>query len=207
MKKKKITKSTKIESDHLNFISISIFKTQSSNNCATIKKCACFCMSRAATAFFHYRQLSSEDFQQLRAWYKVRDTLFGEHCVDQDIKKALELASVCAYPNAVWLSNLFGGRDIASREEARQVFLGCENDPRAQGERDGFFCLGYCYQYGTGCEKDLERAKENFLVAGEFGHVFAMVFLGGLFDKDDPQRFFWLGRAAAKGTLMPSGAK
>jgi hypothetical protein len=39
--------------------------------------------------------------------------------------------SVCEHPNAVWLAKLFGGHDVASREEARQVFLSCENDPRA----------------------------------------------------------------------------
>jgi TPR repeat protein len=45
----------------------------------------------------------------------------------------------------------------------------------AQGERDGFFVLGRCYRdgsaLGSGCEEDLERAKENFLVASELGHV------------------------------------
>jgi hypothetical protein len=53
------------------------------------------------------------------------------NCFEKDINKALELASVCEHPNAVWLTKLLGGRDISSREEARQVFLACENDPRA----------------------------------------------------------------------------
>jgi hypothetical protein len=39
------------------------------------------------------RQLSPEDFQQLLAWYKVRDSLLGQN--EQEIKKALELGSVC----------------------------------------------------------------------------------------------------------------
>jgi hypothetical protein len=47
------------------------------------------------------------------------------------VKKALQLAFVCDHPNAVWLTKLFDGRDIASGEEARGVFLGCKNDPRA----------------------------------------------------------------------------
>jgi hypothetical protein len=70
-----------------------------------------------------HRQLSPEDLQQFLAWYKIRDTLLGQNCVDDDVKKALDLASVCEHPNAVWLTNLFGGRDISCREEARQVFL------------------------------------------------------------------------------------
>jgi hypothetical protein len=138
----------------------------------------------------------------------------GENSCEQIIKKALDLASVCEHPNAVWLTELFVGRDIASHEEARQVLLGCENDPRAlcfasvlvndfaetrraadfgdasaqawmawktdgeecfrwaeksaaQGERDGFFYLGRCYQHGKGCEKDAGRANKNCLRAAE----------------------------------------
>jgi TPR repeat protein len=53
----------------------------------------------------------------------------------------------------------------------------------AQQERDGFYYLGYCYRYGVGCEKDWERAKENFLVAAELGNVRPMVHLGELLDR------------------------
>jgi TPR repeat protein len=69
----------------------------------------------------------------------------------------------------------------------------------AQGERNGFCYLGYCYRDGFGCEVDVKRAKENYLVAAELGHVFSMVSLGDLLDKDDPQRFVWFGRAASSG--------
>jgi hypothetical protein len=198
------------------------------------------------------RQRSPQDRQQLRAWYKIRDTFFGENYVKVDGRKALELASVCGHPNAVWLTKLFDGRSPyvntkLSTEEGRQiVLLGPENEARAlcfvnwdegpldaipraadlgdafaqarmvwrtvgeesflwveksaaQGERDGFYHLGYCYRLGEGCEQDLERAKENFLAAAELGHVDSMVEFGKLLDKDDPQRFFWFGRAAANG--------
>jgi hypothetical protein len=74
---------------------------------------------------------SPEDIQQLLAWYKIRDALLGENSASQDVKKVLELACVCDHPNAVWLTKLFAGRDVASRAEAREVFLVCENDPRA----------------------------------------------------------------------------
>jgi hypothetical protein len=192
-----------------------------------------------------HRQLSSEDLEQLLAWYKVRDSLLGENRFKQDFKKALELASVCGHPNAVWLTKLFGGRDVASREEARRLFLSCKNDRRAlcfagflgvdefeeirraaelgdafaqawmawqsdgeesfrwaeesaaQGDRDGIYNLGYCFRVGTGCEQDVERAKENFLVSAELGHV--MEQFGVLLEKDDPQRFVWFSRSAANG--------
>jgi hypothetical protein len=197
-------------------------------------------------SILHHRQRSAEALQLLLTWYKIRDALLGHNRFRQDFKKALELASVCEHPNAVWLTNLFGGREVASRAETRLVFLGCENDPKAQcfagvlgtdfdairraaelgdafaqakmagqtrgeerfqwaeksaaqGERNGFNQLGICYQYGSGCVKDVERAKENFLVAAELGDVFGDGLLGGLFDKDDPQRFVWFGRAATNG--------
>jgi hypothetical protein len=73
-----------------------------------------------------HHQRSAEDLQQLRAWYKIRDMLVGRTlicCAKMDIKKALELASVCEHPSAVWLRKLFAGRDVVSREEARQVLL------------------------------------------------------------------------------------
>jgi hypothetical protein len=47
--------------------------------------------------------------------------------------------------------------------------------------------------------EDEERAKENFLAAAELGHARAMLLFGGLLGKVDPQRFFWLERAAANG--------
>jgi hypothetical protein len=70
----------------------------------------------------------------------------------------------------------------------------------AQGERDGFHYLGRCYRDGFGCEQDMERAKENYFVAAELGHVLAMGGFGAFLDKDDPERFVWFGRAAANGS-------
>jgi len=39
----------------------------------------------------------------------------------------------------------------------------------AQGERDGFYHLGYCYRFADGCEQDLGKAKENYLFAAKIG--------------------------------------
>jgi TPR repeat protein len=199
----------------------------------------------SGTALLH-RQLSPEDLQQLLAWYRIRHMLFRENGDEQDIKTALEFASLCEHPNAVWLTKLFlgCGCDVGSREEARQVFLGCESDPRAlcfagllgglndeirraadlgdafaqalvaeetrdeerflwaeksaaQGEREGFYWLGRCYQDGNGCEQDAERARDSFLAVIELGDVTAKLNVGKSLDKDDPQRFVWFGRATA----------
>jgi TPR repeat protein len=52
---------------------------------------------------------------------------------------------------------------------------------------------------GEGCEQDLDKAEENFLLASELGHVLAMIALGELLYESDPQRWRWWGRAAALG--------
>jgi TPR repeat protein len=69
----------------------------------------------------------------------------------------------------------------------------------AQGERDACYMVGVCFRHGDGCEKDLNKAKENFLFASELGDVQAMCFLGDMLDDLDPQRWQWWGRAAALG--------
>jgi TPR repeat protein len=69
----------------------------------------------------------------------------------------------------------------------------------AQGERDGFYWLGCCFRDGDGCEKNLDKAKENLLRASELGHVMGMNYLGELLGESDPQRWRWWGRATALG--------
>jgi TPR repeat protein len=70
-----------------------------------------------------------------------------------------------------------------------------------QGERDGYYWHGRCFRDGEGCEKDLDKSKENFLRASELGQVYAMTTLGLLLDESDPQRWRWWGRAAALGHI------
>jgi hypothetical protein len=69
----------------------------------------------------------------------------------------------------------------------------------AQGELDGIMWLGVCLLHGEGCEKDLDKAKENFLLASELGYLGAMSWLGSLLEESDPQRWRWWGQEAALG--------
>lgn len=46
----------------------------------------------------------------------------------------------------------------------------------AQGERDGFYFLGLCYQNAYGCEKDLDKAKENFLLLHAVATAYYRIF-------------------------------
>jgi TPR repeat protein len=92
------------------------------------------------------------------------------------------------------LGDAFAQATMAGKTGGEERFRWAEKSA-AQGERDGFCYLGHCYQFGIGCGRDVERAKADFLVAVELGLVHAMVRVGSLLDKNDPQRFVWLGRA------------
>ncbi len=59
--------------------------------------------------------------------------------------------------------------------------------------------LGRCFRDGIGCEKDLNLAKQNFLIAAELGHVWAASEYGDLLGEFDPFRWFWWSRAALRG--------
>jgi hypothetical protein len=93
------------------------------------------------------------------------------------IKKALALAAVCQHPNAVWLAELFGGRDVASAEEAREVFLGCEKDPRA-----------LCF---AGWLDDIDEIRQ----AAVLGDAFAQAWMAG--GTDGEECFRWAEKSAA----------
>jgi hypothetical protein len=74
---------------------------------------------------------SSHRSPELLAWYEVRDNLLGANYMQQDIKKALELAAICQHPDAVWLNKLFAGCDVKTPERQNKCFWDCEGDPRA----------------------------------------------------------------------------
>ena len=83
---------------------------------------------------------------------------------------------------------------LAGRSEGEERFRFAQL-AAAQGERGGFFELGWCSSHGLGCEK----ASEIFLHASELGHVWAMNYLGELLGESDPQQWQWWGRAATLG--------
>jgi hypothetical protein len=69
----------------------------------------------------------------------------------------------------------------------------------SQRERESFHCLGYCFKYGRGCEKNEDKVRENYLIAAELGGVSAMIWFGELLEESDPVRWFWWGQAARRG--------
>ena len=75
--------------------------------------------------------LPAGDTAELFKWLDVRDTLLGDNYKAQDITAALALARDCKHPDAEWLTSIFEGKDVATKEDAREVFLSLENDARA----------------------------------------------------------------------------
>jgi hypothetical protein len=100
-------------------------------------------------------------------------------------RKALELASACEHPNAVWLTKLFAAPVVVTEEEARRVFLGCENDPRA---------LGF-----AGFLSGLHRASsvDEMRRAAELGDAFAQAWVA--WPTIGEERFRWAEKSAAQG--------
>jgi hypothetical protein len=69
----------------------------------------------------------------------------------------------------------------------------------SQRECSGYYHLGRCFRQGWGCEKNLDKANENYLIAAELGHVISMIWAGSLFEESDPLCWLWWGRAARRG--------
>jgi len=71
---------------------------------------------------------SLDDLALKLEWYEIRDYLLGQNGKQQDVKRALELASICQHPDAQWLTGVCAGKDVKTDEEARAVFLAQGND-------------------------------------------------------------------------------
>jgi hypothetical protein len=101
-------------------------------------------------------------------------------------RRAAELGDAFAQSWMAWHTH--GERSLRFAEQSA-----------AQGERDGFYQLGYCFAEGKGCVPNAERAKENFLLSTGLGHGCAMIEYSMFFGDCDPQRFVWLEKAAVVG--------
>ncbi len=98
---------------------------------------------------------------ELFKWLHVRDTFLGENFVEQDIIAALTLARGCKHPDAEWLTLIFEGQNVSTKEEARKVFLLFQDvDARA-------VCFAWCLTDGV--RNDLSLLRR----AAEKGNAFA----------------------------------
>jgi hypothetical protein len=136
-------------------------------------------MSRATA--ISQLQRSSEDLQELLAWYEIRDMLLGHNWARQDAKKAFKLASVCKHHNAIWLTNLFTGYDVKTEKEAKEVFeMHEESDARA-------LCFSALYR-----DVDFTRLQRS----AELCCAFAQSWMAK--NTKGKQKFEWGEKAAAQ---------
>jgi len=106
----------------------------------------------------------SIDLSTQLEYYIVRDTLLGSNFVKQDVKRALELASTCKHPDAQWLTEIFAGKDVRTKDEAREVFRAHENDARA-----------LCFAAMIAWPNDDARANQS----AEMGFALAQAWVAG----------------------------
>jgi hypothetical protein len=122
----------------------------------------------------------------------VRALCFAWLCSDDEEQENLALLRCSAE-----LGFAFAQALMAEQTEGDEEFKFAKLTA-AQGERDGFSCLAHVSVMVKG-GKDLDKAKESFLVAKELGDVSGMSYVGDLLDESDIQRWRWWGRAAALG--------
>ncbi len=111
----------------------------------------------------------------LLLWLDIRDTFLGQNEKEQDIMLALNLAQQCKHPDAVWLTSIFDGKDVSSKEQARKVFLSFEYDARA---------LCFAWWMADDCKDKMLL----LLRAADMGYAFACSTLcecGGLFEDEE----------------------
>jgi hypothetical protein len=106
------------------------------------------------------------------------------------LKRAAEAGNALAL---AWMAKLTDGSECLKFSE----------QSTAHGERLGICLLGSCYEYGYGCEKDLPRAKENYLRAADLGDVWAMSRVAFLSQLNTSECWVWHGRAARLGWAFP----
>jgi len=118
-------------------------------------------------------------------YYVIRDTLLGHNYVKQDVKRALELASSCQHPDAKWVSMVFAGKDVTTKEEAREVFLAQRDD----GAR------ALCFSALLVQPRDHARLRRS----AEMGFAFAQAQVVWQVAATNEERFFFALRASLQG--------
>ncbi len=124
----------------------------------------------------------------LLLWLDIRDTFLGiATCKKQDIMLALNLAQHCKHPDAVWLTSIFEGKHVSTKEEAKEVFLLYQDDARA-----------LCFAWHLTAHRDLDLSLIGR--AAEMGCGFAASTLSSLcaMSGKREEAFFFAQLAASK---------
>jgi TPR repeat protein len=132
--------------------------------------------------FYHFNMASSSFHTNnngippttLLEWYKIRDTFFGADYASRNIPLALELASSCQHPDALWLTAVCAGTDVKTFADAKRVFSARgQNDARA---------LCFWWRCSTEDEALLRRSAD-------LGFAFAQALLAERTDREEKLKF------------------
>ncbi len=118
------------------------------------------------------------------AWFMDKD--YGSEFFDLTLaRRAAEMGNAFACCLLFW----------QVCEETEDEAFRLAQTAAAKLERDGFLCLGYAFEKGIGCEKDLTLAKENYYIASELGDPFAPAPLRHMTSDEDPVHWLVMGKA------------
>jgi TPR repeat protein len=99
------------------------------------------------------------------------------------------------------LRQFFGGTPLTAHEIGYRWF----RKAAAQGNADGQYALGMCYEYGLGVSEDLEESAKWYLKAAEGGDVRAQIHIGHCYfrgegvPEDKTEGVKWYRKAAEQG--------
>ncbi len=121
---------------------------------------------------------------ELFKWLDVRDTLLGENYKKQDITAALALARDCKHPDTEWLTSIFEGKDVSTKEDVKKVLLLHQTDARA---------LSFAWYLTDDREDDLTLLRR----AAKIGNSFACSMLFRGVWRENKEEAFRLAQFAA----------
>ena len=136
------------------------------------------------------REVASAVFLSLREVDDARALCFGTLLSDAFDEGLLRRSAELGYA--------FAQADMAKRTVGEERFKWAQR-AALHRERDGFYMLAYCFERGHGCERDVEKAKENWMSAAKLDHIFSLVYFGVTMKETDPERWKLLCRAAVRG--------
>jgi 7-keto-8-aminopelargonate synthetase-like enzyme len=91
------------------------------------------------------------------SWYLARDTLGGRNFMDQDVKKAVVLLRDCRHDEARWLTSMFSGRSIATKQDVENAL---EDALLTQGDDPRALCFGSLFQTNSDGDVRLRKAAQ-----------------------------------------------
>lgn len=104
------------------------------------------------------------------------------------LKKSAEMGYALAQANAYMCDEFEGKKHFAYAFKSS-----------VQGEREGFYQIGLCYERGEGCVENLYKAKENYFISAKMDYPIAMLSYALLLNQESREFWYWLGRATKKG--------